>query len=79
MGCGWLTTASTSSRLRSGTDGEWEAALIHSLDTWPGYSVNDRVQGDAVWFEVCGEAREPYRRSWIEKREWSEEELKKAS
>jgi hypothetical protein len=51
------------------TEAEWEAALIHSLDTWPGYSVNDQVPGDAVWFEVCGEAREPYRRSWIEKRE----------
>ncbi len=56
------------------TEGEWEAALIHSLETWPGYSVNDRVQGDAVWFEVCAEAREPYRRAWIEKREWSGEE-----
>jgi hypothetical protein len=56
------------------TEGEWEAALIHSLETWPGYSVNDRVEGDAVWFEVCAEAREPYRRAWIEKREWTEEE-----
>ena len=55
------------------TEGEWEAALIHSLETWPGYSVNDRVPGDAVWFEVCAEAREPYRRSWVEKREWGEE------
>jgi hypothetical protein len=35
--------------------------------------VNDRVQGDAVWFEVCAEAREPYRRSWIEGPEWEEE------
>jgi hypothetical protein len=55
------------------TSGEWEAALIHSLDVWPEYSVNDRVPGDAVWFEVCGEAREPYRRSWIEEREWEDE------
>jgi hypothetical protein len=55
------------------TEGELEAALIHSLDTWADYSVNDRVPGDAVWFEVCGEAREPYRRSWIEGREWDEE------
>jgi hypothetical protein len=54
------------------TEGEWESALIHSLDTWPGYSVNDQVSGDAVWFEACGEAREPYRRSWIEKRRWDE-------
>jgi hypothetical protein len=52
---------------------EWEAALLHSLDTCAEYSVNDRVPGDAVWFEVCAEAREPYRRSWIEKREWDEE------
>jgi hypothetical protein len=49
------------------TDGEWEAALIHSLETWPGYHVNDRVPGDAVWFEVCAEAREPCRRSGVEK------------
>jgi hypothetical protein len=28
---------------------------------------------NAVWFEVCGEAREPYRRSWIEQRGWDEE------
>jgi hypothetical protein len=55
------------------TPGEWEAALIHSLDTWPGYSVNDKVPGDAVWFEAYSEAREPYRRSWIEKRDWEEE------
>jgi hypothetical protein len=53
--------------------GEWEAALIHSLDAWPGYNVNDRLPGDAVWFEVCGQAREPYRRGWIEGREWAEE------
>jgi len=56
------------------TEGEWKVALIHSLETWPGYSVKDRVQGDAVWFEVCAEAREPYRRAWIEKRDWSDEE-----
>jgi hypothetical protein len=55
------------------TTGRWEAALIHSLDTWPGYSVNDQMDGDAVWFEVSGAAREPYRRSWIEQREWEEE------
>ncbi|MBI4587580.1 MAG: hypothetical protein HY725_01975 [Candidatus Rokubacteria bacterium] len=53
---------------------EWEAALIHSLEAWPDYSVNDRVPGDAVWFEVCGEAREPYRRAWIEERGWDEEQ-----
>jgi hypothetical protein len=52
------------------TPAEWDAALIHSLDTWAGYSLNDHVPGDAVWFEVCGESREPYRRSWIEDREW---------
>jgi hypothetical protein len=55
------------------TSAEWDAALIHSLDTCAEYSVNDRVPGDALWFEVCGEAREPYRRSWIERREWGEE------
>jgi hypothetical protein len=54
------------------TPAEWDAALLHSLDTCAEYSVNDRVPGDAVWFEVCGEAREPYRRSWIEKRAWEE-------
>lgn len=52
---------------------EWEAALIHSLDTWAEYRLNDRVPGDAIWFEVCGEAREAYRRGWIEGREWDEE------
>ena len=52
---------------------EWEAALIHSLDTWAEYSLNDRVPGDAVWFEVSGESREAYRRGWIEKRGWDEE------
>jgi hypothetical protein len=55
------------------TPGEWEAALIHSLDVRPEYSVNDGVPGDAVWFEVCGKAREPYRRRWIEGREWEAE------
>ena len=25
--------------------------------------------GDAVWFEACGELREPYRRRWLEGRE----------
>jgi hypothetical protein len=55
------------------TPAEWDAALLHSLDTCAEYSVNDRVHGDAVWFEVCAGAREPYRRSWIEKREWEEE------
>jgi hypothetical protein len=55
------------------TPGEWEAVLVHSLDTCAEYSVNDQVPGDAVWFEFCGEVREPYRRAWIEKREWDEE------
>ena len=55
------------------TPAEWEAGLIHSLDTCGEYSVNDGVPGDAIWFEVCGEAREPYRRSWIEERGWGEE------
>jgi hypothetical protein len=55
------------------TPAEWDAALLHSLDVCADYSVNDRMPGDAVWFEACGEAREPYRRSWIEKREWEEE------
>jgi hypothetical protein len=36
--------------------------------------VNDRVPGDAVWFEIFAEAREPYRRSSVEKREWEEED-----
>jgi hypothetical protein len=55
------------------TPAEWDAALVHSLDTCAEYRVNDRVPGEAVWFEVCSEAREPYRRSWIEKRAWGEE------
>jgi hypothetical protein len=55
------------------TEVEWEGALIHNLETSPGYSVNDRVSGDAVWFEVCAEAREPYRQSWIEGRDWEVE------
>ena len=55
------------------TPAEWDAALLHSLDTCAEYSVNDGLPGDAVWFEVCGEARDPYRRSWIEGREWEEE------
>jgi hypothetical protein len=56
------------------TPAEWEAALIHSLDTWPEYGVNDSLPGDAVWFEVSAVAREPYRRSWIEGRDWEEGE-----
>jgi hypothetical protein len=36
--------------------------------------VNDRVSGEAVWFEICAEVREPYRQSWIEKRDWGDEE-----
>src|SRR4029077_6849184 len=52
---------------------EWEAAQIHSLDTWAEYRVNDRVPGDAVWFEVGGGPREPSRRSGIEKREGEDE------
>jgi hypothetical protein len=55
------------------TEGEWEAALIHGLDTRPEYHLNDGLTGDAVWFEACGQAREPYRRSWIEPRPWEEE------
>src|SRR5262245_50951710 len=55
------------------TAAEWEAALLHSLDTCAEYSVNDQVPGDAVWFDACGEAREPYRRAWIEDRGWDEE------
>jgi hypothetical protein len=56
------------------SDGEWEAAVIHSLESWPDYRVNDGVTGDAVWFEVCGQAREPYRRAWLENRDWDDEE-----
>lgn len=52
---------------------EWEAALIHSLDAWAAYSLNDRAPGDAVWFEVSSESREVYRRGWIEERGWDEE------
>jgi hypothetical protein len=55
------------------TVGEWEAALVHSLDTCAEYSVNDRVPGDAVWFEGSGESREAYRRGRIEDRDWDEE------
>jgi len=55
------------------TPAEWDSALIDSLDSWAKYSLNDRVPGDAVWFEACGEAREPYRRGWIEGRAWEEE------
>jgi hypothetical protein len=53
-------------------EAEWEAALIHSLDVWAEYRLNDRVPGDAVWFEVCGESREAYRQGWIEGRDWEE-------
>lgn len=52
---------------------EWDAALVHSLDTCAEYSVNDNMPGDAIWFEVCGLSREAYRRSWIEQRGWDEE------
>ncbi|MFQ5899674.1 MAG: hypothetical protein ACE5JN_15700 [Candidatus Methylomirabilia bacterium] len=55
------------------TPGGWEAAVIHSLDTWAEYRLNDRVPGDAVWFEVSGESREAYRQGWIEGRGWDEE------
>jgi hypothetical protein len=44
------------------TSGEWEAVLVHSLDTCAEYSINDQVPGDAVWFEVGGGPLEPYRR-----------------
>jgi hypothetical protein len=46
--------------------------LIHSLDTWPEYSVNDRIQGDAVWFEAAAKLESRTARSWIEEREWEE-------
>lgn len=55
------------------TPAEWEAALIHSLDTWAEYRLNDRVAGDAVWFEVSGDSRDAYRRGWIDGRDWDEE------
>ena len=55
------------------TPAEWEGALIHSLDAWAEYGLNDRAPGDAVWFEVSSESREVYRRGWIEGREWDEE------
>lgn len=47
--------------------------MIHSLDAWAEYSLNDRAPGDAVWFEVSSESREVYRRGWIEERGWDEE------
>lgn len=47
--------------------------LIHSLDAWAEYNLNDQAPGDAVWFEVAGESREAYRRGWIEGRDWNEE------
>jgi hypothetical protein len=55
------------------TPAEWEAALIHSLDTCAEYTINDGVVGDAVWFEVSGGAREAYRRAWVAGRDWDEE------
>jgi hypothetical protein len=55
------------------TPAEWEAALIHSLDTWAEYRLNDRVAGDAVWLEVSGESRDAYRQSWIDGRDWDAE------
>jgi len=55
------------------TPGEWDAALIHSLDTWAEYRLNDQVPGDAVWFEVSGESRDAYCRGWIDGRGWDEE------
>lgn len=55
------------------TPAEWEGALIHSLDAWAEYGLNDRAPGDAVWFEVSSESREVYRRGWIEGRGWDEE------
>jgi hypothetical protein len=53
------------------TEGEWEAALVYVIESWPGYEGGeDHAPGDAVWFDLSSEHRERYRRHEIEKRPW---------